>query len=81
MVEKAVIIVNKKRVKEIYGGKCANLAEPVEHRGRLGIHHIIFRKDRLPIEKEEKSNYILLCRKCEQHLHSMADRLKEEDRY
>ena len=72
MVEKAVIIANKRRVKEIYGGKCANWEEPVEHRGRLAIHHIIFRSDNLPIEKEEKSNYILLCRKCEDHTHEIA---------
>ena len=72
MVEKAVIIANKRRVKEIFGGKCANWEE-CGSKEKPHIHHLLFKSDLYPEEiTESKSNYIALCNKCERLVHKLA---------
>lgn len=65
---------DKKRVKEIYGGKCANYAQCGSEEKPI-IHHILFRSQegQFPHQEiENKANYIPLCWACERHLHSLA---------
>ena len=61
---------NKERVKEIYGGRCANwLQQPASHPPGVTIHHIVFKSDDVPIDKDEKSNLIPLCEACHGRVH------------
>ena len=70
------IVADKRRVKEIYGNRCANFNQ-CHSTEKVHIHHILFRDDgrhnRVPGEQiEDKGNYIALCRKCEEKVHSLG---------
>ena len=63
---------DKKRVKEIYGGKCANF-DQCQSKEKPHIHHIIFRSDGLSKDvTESKANYIAICWFCERLVHELA---------
>lgn len=66
------LVINKKRVLEIYGGRCANWEDNRFKHGkaRPTIHHIIFKKDG---GTNEKSNLIPLCKSCHRFVHFLAD--------
>lgn len=64
---------DKKRVKEIYGNKCANFAQ-CGNTEKPHIHHILFQSDHFPKDiTENKANYAALCWECEQRVHSLAN--------
>jgi len=66
------ILADKKRVKEIYGNRCANFEE-CHSTEKPHIHHILFRSDGFPRKvTENKANYVALCWKCERKVHEMA---------
>lgn len=62
----------KQRVREIYGGVCANSNDPrFKHEGRPIIHHI---QPKSEGGSSAKSNLILLCSECERYTHKIMER-------
>jgi len=60
---------DKRRVKEIYGNRCANF-EQCHNTEKPHIHHILFQRDGYSKNiTESKANYIPLCWECERKVH------------
>jgi hypothetical protein len=66
---------DKKRVKEIYGNRCANYDQCGSEETPI-IHHIVYRSQEghgfTHKELENKGNYIPLCWPCERRTHEEA---------